>query len=171
MATQNKDTSTEDIQNLNVKIKKKPGFMSRFRTLARLAAIQALYQVELLKTDSKNVMPRFLNEGLMMDEDKVVALREPKLFKQIVEGTLDRLSDIDGMIEAATSGDVNFSRFEPLLKNILRAGIYELLASLDVPSPVLINEYLDISHLYYMETEPKIVNGILNKLAKKLRDS
>jgi N utilization substance protein B len=155
----------------DILVKKKPGFMSRFRTLARLAAVQALYQIEFLKANPQNVISKFLIDGLTIDEEKVVSIREPKLFKGIVEGVVERQKDIDHMIAEAGMGEVNAERFEPILKNVLRAGIFELLASSDVPAPVIINEYLDIAHLYYLETEPKIVNGILNRLAQKLREA
>ncbi|MDP3531809.1 MAG: transcription antitermination factor NusB [Alphaproteobacteria bacterium] len=158
-------------KNDEIKPKKKVDILSRFRTLARLASVQALYQIEFMKTGPIIVINQYLRDGICLEEEKMIAIKETKLFKAIVEGVFARIQEIDQMIDAAIEGDVSASRFEPIMRNIMRAGIFELMAHADVPSPVIINEYLDITHLFYQETEPKIVNGILNKMSVVLRQS
>lgn len=156
-------------KNNETKTKRKTDILSRFRTLARLASVQALYQIDFMKTGPIIVINKFLKDGICLEEEQVITIREPKLFKAIVEGVFGRIQEIDQMINASIEGDVSATRFEPILRNILRAGIFELMTHADVPSPVIINEYLDITHLFYQETEPKIVNGILNKMSGVLR--
>ena len=56
-----------------------------------------------------------------------------------------------------------------MLRAILRAGAYELLARADVPAPVVISEYLDIGHAFFAGKEPGLINGVLDRLARILR--
>ena len=67
------------------------------------------------------------------------------------------------------SNNNKFVRFEVLLRTILRAGTYELLERVEIPPRVIINEYLEVTHAFYAENEASLVNGILDKLAQKLR--
>ncbi len=82
-------------KNDDIKPKKKVDILSRFRTLARLAAVQALYQIEFMKTGPIIVINQYIRDGICLDEEKMIAIKEPKLFKAIVEGVFERIAEID----------------------------------------------------------------------------
>lgn len=89
----------------------------------------------------------------------------------LVRGTMARRAEIDGCIGAALTPDWPLERLESVLRAILRAGAYELLARADVPVPVVISEYLDIGHAFFAGKEPGLINGVLDRLARTLRQS
>src|SRR5262249_27878485 len=91
------------------------------------------------------------------------------MFADIVRGASSRLRDIDGMIASALSPEWPIERLETVLRAILRAGAYELMARTDVPPRVAISEYLDVAHAFFGGKEPARVNGVLDRLAHVLR--
>ena len=138
----------------------------RRRSAARLAAVQALYQIELAGTPVETVIPEFLRDGI--DPDRRGAFDEA-LFADIVRGATARQAELDGGIGAALTPDWPLERLENVLRAILRAGAYELTARIDVPVPVIISEYLDIGHAFFAGKEPGLINGVLDRLARNLR--
>ena len=141
----------------------------RHRTLARIAAVQALYRYELSGESTKAIISDFEQNHMFDTEDTTIELKEFKLFKQIVEGTVDRLKELDDMIKTSLSVEWPMERLEAVLRAILRVSVYELLAQGDVPLRVVINEYLDITNGFFTGNESKIVNGVLDRLGKILR--
>lgn len=91
------------------------------------------------------------------------------LFTRLVRGVLDRAPDIDPIIGGALEGGWTVDRLELILLCILRAGTFELLACTDVPAPVVITEYIDVAHAFFAGSEPALVNGVLDRLARALR--
>ncbi len=91
------------------------------------------------------------------------------LFIDIVRGTSTRQAELDGMISSALSEDWPIHRLETILRAILRAGAYELLARTDIPPRVVISEYLDVAHAFFAGKEPAMVNGVLDRLARVVR--
>jgi len=140
------------------------------RSTARLAAIQALYQIALSSADPEQVITEFtlhrLNEGV----DGVRLLKpDPSLFAEIVRGVVRSRADLDDMIAAVLVEDWTIERLETLLACILRAGAYELADRADVPARVVISEYVDLADAFYGEKETGLVNGMLDRLARELR--
>jgi N utilization substance protein B len=80
-----------------------------------------------------------------------------------------RQREIDPMLDQQLAAGWRLGRVDSILRAILRAGVYELLERPDVPARVVINEYIEIAHAFFDEDEPKVVNGILDKLARRLR--
>ena len=120
---------------------------SRRRSVARLAAVQALYQLE---ANSE---------------------ADPELFADIVCGATDDLERLDTEISAALTDDWPLSRLDSVLRAILRAGAYELIHRRDVPPRVSLSEYTAIAYAFFTGKEPGLANGVLNHLAHTLRDS
>jgi N utilization substance protein B len=87
----------------------------------------------------------------------------------LVRGVSGRLEEIDGLIGPALSGELSLERIEALIRAILRAGTYELAAKPEVPAEIIITEYLDVVHAFFDAKEARLVNGILDHLARKLR--
>jgi N utilization substance protein B len=143
------------------------------RRRARLAAVQALYQIDLAGEVPTEVVHEWrlhrlgkagasVSEGTAGDTDM-------SLFTDLVEGTSKRRADIDGMIAPALAEGWTLGRLEVVLRATLRAGTYELIGRSDVPARVAINEYVDIARGFFAGREPAFVNGVLDKLARRLR--
>ena len=142
----------------------------RRRTASRLAAVQALYQIELAGAPVENVIREFISHRLGQEgEGERIGDADPGLFADLVRGAAERQDELDRHIAVALSSDWPLARLEAVLRAILRVGAYELLAREDVPVPVVISEYLDIGHAFYEGKEPGMVNGVLDRLARTLR--
>ncbi len=142
----------------------------RRRTAARLAAVQALYQIEINGGTVDGVIGEFVRHRLGQEgEGENFGEVDQTLFADIVRGTMARASDLDGMISSVLTPDWPLDRLEVILRAVLRVGAYELFARVDVPARVVISEYLDISHAFFAGKEPGLVNGVLDRLARTLR--
>lgn len=141
------------------------------RSAARLGAVQALYQLDMAeKPNVKMVIEEYSNHRLGKEiEGDQYSAADVVLFTDIVDGAFARLEEIDTNIKKFLTPDWPIDRIEKLLRAILRAGCYEIIARPDVPTPVVINEYVDVAHAFYDRIETSFVNGILDKLAKELR--
>jgi transcription antitermination protein NusB len=140
----------------------------RRRTAARLAAVQALYQIDLTDAAPESVIREFTQHGLDTDSEPIGEVDE-LLFADLVRGAASRKAEIDHLLGEALAPDWPVERLERVLCAILRVGAYELLARDDVPMPVVISEYLDIGHAFFAGKEPGLVNGVLDRLARTLR--
>ncbi|GGF70821.1 N utilization substance protein B [Terasakiella brassicae] len=147
------------------------------RSSARLAAIQALYEVELSDSNVDDVLIAFLRtrwdtpqeDG---DEDRDSSpLAEPdkQLFSDLVRGVSKRHDELEEMLSGALSQEWTIDRLEAIVRIILMSGIYELYIRLDVPPRVVITQYVDVAHAFFEGPEPGFVNGVLDRLAKTLR--
>lgn len=149
--------------------KQKPSAKAR-RSAARLAAVQALYQVALIGTDVETVVGEFVRHrfGQELDGEQFVE-PDPTLFAEIVRGTVIRTREVDEMIQGALDRNWSLDRLEPLLKVVLRAGAWELLANHEVAPKIVISEYVDVTHAFFGGKEPSMVNAVLDRLARALR--
>jgi N utilization substance protein B len=150
---------------------KEPSVAGR-RGLARLAAVQALYQIELTSAEPGAVVSEFLLHrlGREIDGDQY-AEADREFFGDLVRGCTERRDDVDGIVATALPPDWPLARLESVLRAILRAGAYELLARSDVPAPVAINEYVEVAHAFFSGKEPGMVNGVLDRIARTLREA
>ena len=149
-----------------------PSSPGRRRTAARLAAVQALYQIDLTDATARGVVSEFKRHRLDgKGEDEIFGKADQALFTELVDGITTRIADLDAQIVTALTTDWTIDRLEIILRAILRAGTYELMVSLDVPARVAISEYMEIAHSFYAGKEPGLVNGVLDRLAKTLRAS
>jgi transcription antitermination protein NusB len=140
------------------------------RSAARLGAVQALYQITSNSEPTKLIIAQFLDQRLGQEIDgDLYAPADEALFSDIVSGVSDRVSDIDLALKACLKGTLSLARMEMLVVAILRAGAYEIIARPDMPTAVIINEYVDIAHAFYDQKEPGLVNGILDSVAKTAR--
>lgn len=136
---------------------------------ARLAAVQVLYQMRLNNQEARAAVREFIDHrvGFNLDGDVFVPA-DPELLEAIVMGVQERWTDIDGILSAALA-DGGKSEVEAILEAILRCGIYELLAHGEVDTGIVIHDYLNVTTAFYEGSETKIVNAILDKVAKKVR--
>ena len=150
--------------------KKSNGGGTARRSAARLAAVQALYQIDHSGEPGDQVLEEFLRFRLgdSFDTEQDVAPYK-NLFSEIVAGVSEQEPGIDEIISAALSNKWTFERVEIILRAILRAGVYELQARKDTPARVVITEYVDIAHAFYDGQEPGMVNGMLDRISRNLR--
>ena len=140
------------------------------RSAARLGAVQALYQIEAADGTPSIVIQEFIDIRLGSEIEGVeYADADPDFFTDIVNGVHGQLDTIDEKIGGALSGGWATNRLDRTVRQILRAGTYELMARVDVPSLVIINEYVDVAHSFYENQEPGFANGVLDKLSRELR--
>jgi N utilization substance protein B len=139
------------------------------RHIARIAAVQAFYQIEQIEGKANNVIKEFIEHRFTVgfDQKKVIKV-DQILFTKLVELADTRLEDIDQIISRALSKDWSLPRLESLLRAILRIGCAEMLLEGGTPIPVIIDEYVTVTHEFYAGREPGFVNGILNQIALAL---
>lgn len=143
---------------------------SRSRSAARLAAVQALYQMEMEDTPLAKLLHEFHEHRLGATiEDQTYEQAEVDFFDDIVSGADARREEIDALIAARLAEGWSLKRLDRPMRAILRAGTYELLARADVPAASVINEYLDVAHAFYDKRETGFVNGLLDAIAKEIR--
>ncbi len=143
---------------------------SRSRSAARLAAVQALYQLEMEETPLAKLLHEFHEHRLGATiEDETYAEAEVAFFDDIVSGADARREEIDALIAERLAAGWSLERLDRPMRAILRAGAYELVARPDVPAATVINEYLDVAHAFYDKREAGFVNGLLDAIAKGVR--
>ena len=148
--------------------KSRPNYAKR--RASRLAAVQALYQMELSGARADDaIADQALREPDQETEGKVRAPVDQAFFGDLVRGVRDRRDDIDRMIDRALVEGWAIARLDAVLRAILRTGVCELLTRPEIDAPVIINEYVAIAKSFFDDSEPKITNGVLDKLAKILR--
>lgn len=140
----------------------------RGRTAARLAAIQALYQIDMEPTAATIVVRQFINHRFS-DSDKFQFQNpDKKLFEMIVLGVCEKQENLNGLIEKVLATGWTLERLETVVRSILRAAVFELTEHPDTPKAVIINEYVNITKSFYSGQEPSFVNACLDTLAKQL---
>lgn len=149
------------------------------RTAARLAATQALYQIEASQNSPDAVIKDFLMgkvgslavvEDADTAQESIVALAEldSELFIGLIRCVQERGDEIDGIIRESVSKEWPSERLEMILRAVLRAGVAELLTRTDIPGSVTVNEFIDVAHAFYPGPEPRMVNAVLDKIGKAL---
>lgn len=143
------------------------------RTAARIASVQALYQMDMAGTDVADVIEEFTTHKLPRAEgeagEAAVPKPDPVFFAELVRGVVRRQRDLDPPIDKTLASGWRLVRVDSILRAILRSGAYELLERTDVPVRVVINEYINVAHAFFNEDEPRVVNGILDRLARHFR--
>ena len=143
---------------------------ARARSAARLAAVQALYQQEMETIAVASLLNEFHQHRLgAVIEGVEYAEAETDFFDDLVRGVDARRGEIDEAITGRLAEGWNLDRLDRPLRQILRAGVYELLARPDVPQATVISEYVDVAKAFYDKRETGFVNGLLDAVAKSVR--
>lgn len=149
------------------------------RSAGRLAAVQALYQIEVTQDSADLIIKDFLVGkigGLAVAQDQeteqesIVALAEidGELFINLVRAVQTRGSEIDDIIKGSISTDWPWERLEITLRSVLRAGVAELLTRTDIPANVTIAEFVDVAQAFYAGPESGMANAVLDRIARAL---
>jgi len=140
------------------------------RSAARLAAVQALYQMDLTGKGLDAVVAEFERHWMGKEiEDDQYKPADSALFRVIVQGVLDRQLRLDPMVDDMLAKGWPLKRIESVMRAILRAGAWELTYSPDVPVKVVISEYVDIARAFFEKEETSMVNAVLDRLAREAR--
>lgn len=143
---------------------------SQARSAARLAAVQALYQLEMESPALTRLLDEFHQHRLGAEiEEAQYAAADTAFFDDVVKGVAARREEIDGFLAERLAEGWSLARLDKTMLQILRAGAYELLARADVPTGTVIGEYLDVAHAFFDAREAKFVNGVLDAVAKGVR--
>lgn len=140
------------------------------RAAARLAAVQALYQMDIVGKGLNEILAEFEThwiggsiEGVQYEEANI------DLFRDILRGVLADQVTIDRETDAMLQEGWPLRRVEAVMRAILRAGMFELLHKIDVPARVVITEYVDVAAAFLGADEVGMVNAVLDRLARKTR--
>ena len=140
------------------------------RSAARLAAVQALYQMDVSGKGVIDALAEFEAFWIGREVEGITFKpAENAFFRDILAGVVREQRTIDGKVDAALAAGWPLKRIEAVLRAILRAGAYELLFRKDVPARVAISEYVEVAHSFYSEDEPGLVNAVLDAVARDVR--
>ncbi|MBN8958235.1 MAG: transcription antitermination factor NusB [Rhizobiales bacterium] len=140
------------------------------RGAARLAAVQALYQMDVAAKGLNEIFAEFESHWMGQEVDgSQYRPAEAAFFRDIVGGVVREQRELDPMIDAALAGGWPLKRIEALMRALLRAGVYELKHRADVPMRVVISEYVDVAHAFLDKDETGMVNAVLDQLGRRLR--
>jgi N utilization substance protein B len=140
------------------------------RSAARLAAVQALYQMDMTAIDMKQVIAEFEAHRFGQEvEGSEYCEAEVAFFRDVVEGVVHEQRRIDPLVDQHLAEGWRLNRVDSILRAILRAGAFEMMKRSDVPTRVIITEYVDLAHAFFEGEEPRVVNGILDKLGREQR--
>lgn len=157
--------------NKNDKPDKKDDRKANRRGAARLAAVQALYQMDIAGTDLNEILAEFESHrlGNEVDGDKYLPA-EAAFFRDIVRGVVADQRKLDPAIDQALAKGWPLKRVEALLRAVLRAGCYELVSKQDIPARVIVSEYVDVANAFVDRDETGMVNAVLDMLARSTRN-
>lgn len=140
------------------------------RAAARLAAVQALYQMDVGGKGLAETTAEFERYWIGGEiEGDVYVPAQLDLFRDILKGVLEHQTALDRKIDATLEAGWPLRRVEAVMRAVLRAGAYELNQRPDVPARVVITEYVDVAAAFLAADEVGMVNAVLDKLARELR--
>src|SRR5262249_51809918 len=132
------------------------------RSRARLAAVQALYQMDLAETDLGAVLQEF-SANPLIDDAEANNLGQPDAnhLARVLKGVVARQRELDPLIDQQLATGWRLVRIDSIVRAILRAAAFELIELADVPARVVISEYVEVAHAFFEGDESKVVNGVL----------
>tara|TARA_X000000368_G_C22518321_1_gene487994 strand:- start:106 stop:525 length:420 start_codon:yes stop_codon:yes gene_type:complete len=139
--------------------------MSGNKSLQRLLAVQTLYQISINELSDENSLDAILKTSML--QPGLEELKKKPNFnyaKKILNGFLNNSDKIDMLIRKSLTSSRKLDKLDKLIQAILRLAIYEIFFGIKVPKKIVINEYLNISHIFFTGDESKLVNGILDCL-------
>ncbi|HVT56127.1 MAG TPA: transcription antitermination factor NusB [Xanthobacteraceae bacterium] len=139
------------------------------RTAARLAAVQALYQMDIASTDLPDILAEFEARFDREGAGEKFPRAESAFFRDIVEGVVREQRALDPMVDEALNASWPLKRVEAVLRSVMRAGAYELKHRSDIPARVIVSEYVNVAAAFLDREETGMVNAVLDHLARRTR--
>jgi N utilization substance protein B len=142
----------------------------RARSVARLAAVQALYQMEVASIGVDAVIREFTDHRFGRElGDATLADADEAFFAGVVRGVVAEQAAIDAAVARRLAQGWRLERVDATVRAILRSAAYELSRRPDVPAEVVIDEYVEIAKSFFEGTEPGFVNGALDAISRDAR--
>ncbi len=139
------------------------------RGAARLAAVQALYQMDVGRQSLEETLAQFNTYRLGREiEGEQYLPADADFFSQIVKGVIKAQLEIDPLVDATLAEGWPMARIDATLRAILRSATFELLRRPDIPHGVVITEYVDVAKAFFEAEVPALVNGVLDGIARRL---
>ena len=149
---------------------KVPDRKANRRGAARLAAVQALYQMDIAGAGINDIFAEFESHWLGNEvEGEQYLPAEAAFFRDIVSGVVRDQVRIDPLIDKALEHGWPLKRIDAILRAVLRAGTYELEHRKDIPARVVVSEYVDVAHAFVEREETGMVNAVLDQIARQYR--
>jgi transcription antitermination protein NusB len=149
------------------------------KTAARLAAVQALYSIDLTEKEHNHAALALEFASLVeeaereysedVQEESAFARPDEKMLLRLINAVSENLQEIDTLITGHLAAGWTMERLKNIMRAIIRAGVAELLTFPDVPVKVIINEYATVTRAFFSISEIGFVNGILERIALKVR--
>jgi N utilization substance protein B len=139
------------------------------RSASRLCALQALYQLEMTGNAPQDVVEEFIEHRFGRDPVTGYSIHDEAFFSDVVHGVLKHQVEIDRSIARSLASGWTLGRIDSILRALLRAATYELVARRDVPAKVVIDEYVELARDFFEGEEPGFVNAVLDRLAHRKR--
>ena len=140
------------------------------RGAARLAAVQALYQMDLAGTGLNDILTEFESNWIGREVEGAQYLpAEAAFFRDVVGGVVREQRVLDPLIDKVLNEGWPLKRIETVLRAVMRAGAYELAHRDDVPARVVVSEYVDVANAFVETSETGMVNAVLDQIARQLR--
>jgi len=140
------------------------------RSVARLAAVQALYQMDVSGLGAEAVVREFRDHRFDRDMDgETLAPADEEWFARIVRGVTTDQMEIDRSVRKRLASGWKLERLDATARAILRAGAFELMRQAEVPIEVVIDEYVEIAKSFFEGPEPGFVNAALDGIATDVR--
>jgi len=140
------------------------------RAVARLAAVQALYQMEVTGAGARDIVKEFELFRLRQDLDgETLRAIDHNWFDALVSGVVQHQREVDRAIDDALKAGWPLARIDVTLRALLRAGVFELMHRPEVPVRVVISEYVEVAKAFFGEEEPRLANGVLDRIARGVR--
>ena len=140
------------------------------RGAARLAAVQALYQMDIAGTGLNDILAEFESHWIGREVEGAQYLpAEAAFFRDVVSGVVREQRSLDPLVDKALSQSWPLKRIEAILRAVLRAGAYELGHRSDVPARVVVSEYVDVANAFVDKDETGMINAVLDQIARHFR--
>lgn len=142
------------------------------RSAARLGAVQALYQMDMVGTELDDIVDEFVHHRFGQEiEGETFPAADVAHFSDVIRGVVREQREIDVAINGALAKGWTLARIDSTMRAVLRAGVYELRRCKDIPVKVIINEYVNVAHAFFEGEEPGVVNAVLDRLGATVRQS
>ena len=140
------------------------------RGAARLAAVQALYQMDIAGAGLNDIFAEFESHWLGNEvEGEKYLPAEAAFFRDVVSGVVRDQKKLDPLVDEALAKGWPLKRIDAIIRAVMRAGAYELEHRKDGPARVVVTEYVDVANAFVDRDETGMVNAVLDQIARKFR--
>jgi transcription antitermination protein NusB len=147
-----------------------PSKKANRRGAARLAAVQALYQMDIAGAGLNDIFAEFESHWLGSEvEGETYLPAEAAFFRDVVSGVVRDQTKLDPLVDDALAKSWPLKRIDAIIRAVMRAGAYELEHRKDVPARVVVTEYVDVANAFVDREETGMVNAVLDQLARRFR--